>query len=179
MHAQVKGCDDRAGAVGRGQRERLPAARAQPQRGVLQLRLGRGKLHGELSEHLRVRVERVAGRAPGAVAERSPHVGHDPTLLRLRPVARYPAEHWIHLRTTNPIESTFATVRLRQRVTKGPGSRAAGVAMAFKLIESAQTRWRAVNAPHLVALVRAGAVFKNGKLIERPSESEGGDQQVA
>ena len=52
----------------------------------------------------------------------------------------YPAEHWIHLRTTNPIESTFATVRLRQRVTKGPGSRAAGVAMAFKLIESAQTR---------------------------------------
>ena len=85
----------------------------------------------------------------------------------------------IHLRTTNPIESTFATVRLRQRVTKGPGSRAAGVAMAFKLIESAQTRWRAVNAPHLVALVRAGAVFKNGKLIERPDESEGGDQQVA
>ena len=50
----------------------------------------------------------------------------------------YPAEHWIHLRTTNPIESTFATVRLRQRITKGPGSRAAGVAMAFKLIESAQ-----------------------------------------
>jgi putative transposase len=92
---------------------------------------------------------------------------------------QHPAEHWIHLRTTNPIESTFATVRLRQRVTKGPGSRAAGVAMAFKLIESAQTRWRAINAPHLVALVRAGAVFKNAKLIERSDESEGGDQQVA
>jgi len=61
----------------------------------------------------------------------------------------FPAQHWIHLRTTNPIESTFATVRLRQHVTKGPGSRAAGVAMAFKLIESAQTRWRAINAPHL------------------------------
>ena len=94
----------------------------------------------------------------------------------------YPAEHWVHLRTTNPIESTFATVRLRQRVTKGPGSRAAGVAMAFKLIESAQARWRAVNAPHLVALVRAGATFKNGKLVERPDESGdqiGGDQQVA
>lgn len=90
----------------------------------------------------------------------------------------YPAEHWIHLRTTNPIESTFATVRLRTRVTKGPGSRAAGVAMAFKLIESAQDRWRAVNAPHLVALVRAGATFKNGKLIERPHES-GDEQQVA
>jgi len=90
----------------------------------------------------------------------------------------YPAEHWIHLRTTNPIESTFATVRLRQRVTKGPGSRAAGVAMAFKLIESAQARWRAVNAPHLVALVRAGARFDKGILIERPDES-GRDQQVA
>jgi putative transposase len=58
-------------------------------------------------------------------------------------------------------------VRLRTRVTKGPGSRAAGVAMAFKLIESSQTRWRAVNAPHLVALVRAGATFVNGNLAER------------
>ncbi|WP_431904978.1 IS256 family transposase [Nonomuraea sp. bgisy101] len=82
----------------------------------------------------------------------------------------YPAEHWIHLRTTNPIESTFATVRHRTKVTKGPGSRAAGLAMAFKLIESAQARWRAVNAPHLVALVRAGATFVNGKLVERPEE---------
>jgi transposase-like protein len=81
---------------------------------------------------------------------------------------RYPAEHWIHLRTTNPIESTFATVRLRTRVTKGPGSRAAGVAMAYKLIEAAQARWRVVNAPHLVALVRNGAVFHKGKLLERP-----------
>jgi hypothetical protein len=51
--------------------------------------------------------------------------------------------------------------------------------MAFKLIESAQTRWRAVNAPHLVALARAGTVFNNGKLIERPDESKGGEQQVA
>jgi hypothetical protein len=77
-----------------------------------------------------------------------------------------------------PIESTFAPVRLRRRVTKGPGSRAAGIATAFKLIESAQARWRAVNAPHLVALVRAGARFEKGKLVERPDES-GGDQQVA
>ncbi|GGO71780.1 hypothetical protein GCM10012289_38260 [Nonomuraea cavernae] len=59
----------------------------------------------------------------------------------------YPAEHWVHLRTTNPIESTFATVRHRTKVTKGPGSRAAGLAMAFKLMESAQARWRAVNHP--------------------------------
>jgi putative transposase len=68
---------------------------------------------------------------------------------------KYPAEHWVHLRTTSPIESTFATVRLRTKVTKGPGSRAAGIAMAYKLIDAAQARWRAVNAPHLVALVRA------------------------
>jgi transposase-like protein len=80
----------------------------------------------------------------------------------------FPAEHWIHLRTTNPIESTFATVRHRTKVTKGPGSKAAGLAMAFKLIEAAQARWRAVNAPHLVALVRAGARFEHGQLVERP-----------
>jgi transposase-like protein len=79
----------------------------------------------------------------------------------------YPAEHWVHLRTTNPIESTFATVRHRTKVTKGPGSKAAGLAMAFKLIEAAQARWRAVNAPQLVALVRAGARFERGKLVER------------
>ena len=83
----------------------------------------------------------------------------------------FPAEHWIHLRTTNPIESTFATVRHRTKITRGPGSRAAGLAMAFKLIQAAQDRWRAVNAPHLVALVRAGAVFVNGKLVERPDET--------
>jgi len=88
----------------------------------------------------------------------------------------FPAEHWIHLKTTNPIESTFATVRLRTKVTKGPGSRAAGLAMAYKLIEQAQTRWRAVNAPHLVALVRAGAKFEKGVMIERSEEH---DEKVA
>jgi putative transposase len=82
----------------------------------------------------------------------------------------YPAEHWVQLRTTNPIESTFATVRHRTKVAKGPGSRTAGLATAFKLIETAQDRWRAVNAPHLVALVRAGATFHAGKLLERPDE---------
>jgi transposase-like protein len=80
----------------------------------------------------------------------------------------FPAEHWIHLRTTNPIESTFATVRLRTKVTRGAGSRTAALAMVFKLVESAQARWRAVNAPHLVALVRAGARFERGRLVERP-----------
>jgi transposase-like protein len=85
----------------------------------------------------------------------------------------YPAEHWVHLRTTNPIESTFATVRHRTKITRGPGSTAAGLAMAFKLIIAAQDRWRAVNAPHLVALVRAGATFVNGRLVEREDEQPG------
>ena len=84
----------------------------------------------------------------------------------------FPAEHWLHLKTSNPIESTFATVRLRTRVTKGPGSKQAGLAMAFKLLEAAQDRWRAVNGPHLVALVRAGARFDKGVMIERPDEAQ-------
>jgi transposase-like protein len=84
----------------------------------------------------------------------------------------FPAEHWIHLKTTNAIESTFATVRLRTKVTKGPGSRAAGLAMAFKLLESAQERWRAINGPKLVALVRAGATFRKGVLVEGSLQEE-------
>jgi transposase-like protein len=88
----------------------------------------------------------------------------------------FPAEHWIHLKTSNAIESTFSTVRLRTRVTKGPGSRAAGLAMAFKLLEAAQQRWRAVNGPHLVAVVRAGAKFDKGVMIERPTKH---DQEAA
>jgi len=82
----------------------------------------------------------------------------------------YPAGHWVRLGTTSPVESAFATVRLGTKVTKGHGCRAAGLAMAFKLIESAQRRWRMVNAPHLVALVRAGATIVSGKLIERPDD---------
>jgi putative transposase len=83
----------------------------------------------------------------------------------------FPAEHWLHLRTTNPIESTFSPVRARTRITKGPGSKDAGLAMVFKLLEAAEQRWRSVNGPHLVALVRAGARFEKGKLIERPKEA--------
>jgi len=83
----------------------------------------------------------------------------------------YPAEHWQHLRTTNPIESSFSPVRARTRVTKGPGTRDMGLAMVFKLLQAAEGRWRAVNGPHLVALVRAGARFDKGKLIERPDQT--------
>jgi len=79
----------------------------------------------------------------------------------------FPAEHHIHLRTSNPIESTFSTVRLRTRVTKGAGSRAAGLAMAYKLVRAAEDRWRRINGAHLVPLVRAGAIFIDGQLQER------------
>jgi len=78
-----------------------------------------------------------------------------------------PAAHWVHLRTANPIESTFATVRLRTRVTKGAGSRRRGLVMAYKLLDAAQDRWRSINCPELVTLVRAGVEFKDGIQIER------------
>ena len=84
----------------------------------------------------------------------------------------YPAEHWRHLRTTNPIESPFATVRARTDVTKGPGSREAGVAMIYKLLEAQEGRWRRLNGYRLVPLVRAGARFVSGELVERSEEEE-------
>lgn len=75
----------------------------------------------------------------------------------------FPAAHWIHLRTTNPLESGFSTVKARTRTTKGAGSRNAGLAMAFKLITMAEKRWRKINSPHLVPLVQAGVRFPDGK----------------
>jgi transposase-like protein len=75
----------------------------------------------------------------------------------------FPAEHWRHLRTTNIVESPFATVRLRQRVTKGAGSRTKALVMAFKLLAMAEERWRKVNGPALLPLVRAGVRFVDGE----------------
>lgn len=80
----------------------------------------------------------------------------------------FPAEHWMHLRTTNPIESMFASVRLRHRRTKGNGSRVACLAMVFKLCESASKTWRFLNQPAYLAEVVAGVVFNNG---EKPEQS--------
>jgi len=74
----------------------------------------------------------------------------------------FPAEHWRHLRTSNAIESSFATVKLRTRVTKGAGSKKAALAMAYKLLDAAQERWRRFNGHELVADVLAGATFKDG-----------------
>jgi putative transposase len=74
----------------------------------------------------------------------------------------FPAEHWIHLRTTNPIESTFATVRLRHRRTKGNGSRLACLTMVFKLMQSASKKWRLLNGTKLLPDVIAGVQFIDG-----------------
>jgi transposase-like protein len=83
----------------------------------------------------------------------------------------FPAEHWVHLRTTNPVESPFATVRLRQRVTKGAGTRTKGLTMAFKLLEMAEQRWRRLNAAHILPLVRAGVRFVDGTQVERQEDT--------
>lgn len=81
----------------------------------------------------------------------------------------YPAAHWVHLRTTNAIESTFATVKARTKQTKGAGSRAAGLAMAFKLLERAEKRWRKVNSAYLMPLVQQGMRFRDGKTRVLPT----------
>jgi len=79
----------------------------------------------------------------------------------------FPAEHWIHLRTTNPIESTFATVRLRTTWTKGSGSRMACLTMVFKLMESASKKWRLLNGSQLLIEVLREARFVDGiKVLE-------------
>ncbi len=90
------------------------------------------------------------------------------TKPRLLAFYDFSAEHWIHLRTTNPIESTFVIVRLRTTATKDAGSRAAGLAMVFRLVESAQARWAGCARTPVVALVCAGARFERGRLVERP-----------
>ncbi|MGH7698950.1 MAG: IS256 family transposase [Gemmatimonadales bacterium] len=84
----------------------------------------------------------------------------------------FPAEHWVHVRTSNPVESAFATVRLRQRVTKGAGTRTKGLTMAFKLLAMAEQRWRRVNGAHLLPLVRAGVRFVDGTQVEREANTD-------
>jgi hypothetical protein len=92
---------------------------------------------------------------------------------------------WRHLRTSNAIESSFATVKLHTRVTKGAGSRKAALAMAYKLLDAASERWRRFNGHELVADVLAGATFKDGQRVtddenttDERSESVSGHQYV-
>lgn len=133
-------------------------------------------LHAMLYAETRVAGEReirrfaaeYGAKYPKAVAART--TDHE----RLLTLFDYPAEHWKHLRTTNPIESTFATVRLRERVTKGAGSRTAGLTMAFKLLEAAQAHWRRLDGAGLIPLVRAGVRFVDGARVERLEERKKG-----
>jgi putative transposase len=90
----------------------------------------------------------------------------------------FPAEHWRHLRTSNAIESSFATVQLRTRVTKGAGSKKAALAMAYKLLDAAQERWRRFNGHELVADVLADAKFKDGIRVT-DDETTTTDERVA
>lgn len=78
----------------------------------------------------------------------------------------FPAEHWGHLRTTNPIESTFATIRLRHRKTKGNGTRRTSLTMMFKLAQSAAKKWKRLRGSKMITLVLEGRSFKDGILQE-------------
>jgi putative transposase len=126
-----------------------------------------------LARRLLFEVERAPTRkdANSAIAEfltefepKWPKAAHKLTKDREQLLAFYdfPAEHWRHLRTTNPIESTFATVRLRTNVTKGAGSKDAALAMAYKLLDAAQGRWRIFNGAEQVKELLDGATFKDG-----------------
>ncbi|MGF6980015.1 transposase-like protein [Paraburkholderia sp. JPY465] len=77
----------------------------------------------------------------------------------------FPAEHWQHLRTTNPIESTFATVRHRTKRTRNCVSRATFLGLAFKLIESAEESWRRIRAPEKLTSMLDGMTFKDGEPV--------------
>ncbi len=115
--------------------------------------------------------EEFAAKYPKAVAKL------DRDWRTLTAFYSFPAEHWRHLRTTNPIESSFATVKLRTRVTKGAGSKAAALGMAYKLLRTAEERWRRFNGHELVPDVLAGARFNDG--IRVPDEHPAHDEKVA
>ena len=106
--------------------------------------------------------EQFDAKYPKAVAKL------DKDWARLTAFYEFPAEHWRHLRTSNAIESSFATVKLRTRVTKGAGSKKAALAMAYKLLDAAQERWRRFNGHELVADVLAGAEIQ-GRLSASPT----------
>jgi len=111
-------------------------------------------MYAETREQAREAIARFAGEYGAKYPKAATTLQQDAdTLLTF---FDFPAEHWKHLRTSNVIESPFATVRLRQRVTKGAGSRAKGLLMAYKLLDMAQARWRRLDGRHLLPLVRAG-----------------------
>jgi hypothetical protein len=104
------------------------------------------------------RVRRIFAPQCPCNATRLPGKGPD----RAAVVLRLPAEHWVHLRTSNPLESTFATVRVPTYRTKGPGSRKAALGMAFKLTLKAEGSWRKLNGAKKLQELIDGTVFVDG-----------------
>ena len=84
----------------------------------------------------------------------------------------FPAAHWLHLRTTNPIESSFATVKLRTKVTKGAGSKNTAEVMTFKLLKECEKRWRKINLPGEIQNLLRGLAYKDGVVVPDPSHHE-------
>jgi putative transposase len=85
---------------------------------------------------------------------------------------KFPALHWQSIRTTNPIESTFATVKLRTKVTKGAGSPKAASTMAFKLMLEAEKRWRRLRGYQEIGLLMSGSVYKDGVIVTSAAHRE-------
>ena len=133
-------------------------------------------MYADTSEHAREAIGRFAEEYEAKYPKAVECLRDDEDALLVH--FDYPAEHWKHLRTTNVIESPFATVRLRQRVTKGAGSRNKALLMAYKLLDMAQKRWRRLNGSELLPLVRAGVVFVDGERQERVND-DGGKEQAA
>lgn len=150
--------------------DKLPK-RLQPRAKMMLHEIMRSPTRATAQEEMARFVQEFEARYPKATA----CVSEEPECLLA--FYDFPAEHWGHLRTTNPIESAFATVKARTRKTKGAGSRRAGLALAFKLTLAAEKRWRKVNAPHLVALVRAGVKFQDGMQVLAPPSAQDTDQQ--
>jgi len=133
-------------------------------------------MYAETREQAREAIARFAGEYGAKYPKAATTLQQDAdTLLTF---FDFPAEHWKHLRTSNVIESPFATVRLRQRVTKGAGSRAKGLLMAYKLLDMAQARWRRLDGRHLLPLVRAGdSAFVDG--VQQTSKVSKREAKVA
>lgn len=125
----------------------------------------REAMYADTREHARDAIGRFAEEYGAKYPKAVECLTRDQELLLVH--FDFPAEHWKHLRTSNVIESPFATVRLRQRVTKGAGTRSKALLMAFKLLDMAQQRWRRLNGAELLPLVRAGVTFVDGVRQER------------
>lgn len=135
----------------------------------------KGLLHEMMNAATRVDAEKAMGDFKSTIGAKFPKAFEriEKSWTELTAFMDFPAKHWIHLRTTNPIESSFATVRLRSNITKGAGSAAAACAMSFKLLQDAETRWKRIRGHEEVALVLSRTVaFKDG-IVLRVEEHHG------